>query len=227
MPGRILVVDDEPAWSTLVSRMLRRQSYNVVVASDADDAVQQAKVAPPDLVILDVQLKGLSGLEVCRWLRGNAPTATVPILMLTVRQTEHEKVAGLEAGADDYLTKPFGQQELVARVKALLRRARSAGSSEREFRAKDITINLDRHEVLVGGHVVDLRPKEFALLALFLEKQGRVLSKEFLIQSVWGDDAIVTDPTLAQHIKNLRAKLGRCAESLETIDTIGYKFLDR
>ena len=224
MKIRILVVEDEDDWSELVKDVLERKGYHVTVAGDADAAMRATRPAPPNAVILDWNLGGITGLKLCQMLREEPATAGVPILMLTAMKSEKEKVAGLTAGADDYLVKPFGEEELAARVMALLRRSAGGPSGPtRRYEAKGVVLDLDRHETLVKGKAVQLRPKEFDLLALLFEKRGRVLTRQFLVEAIWGKDYIVTSQTLAQHIKNLRGKLGPCAELIETVETVGYK----
>jgi DNA-binding response OmpR family regulator len=229
MAAKVLVVEDEPAWSTLVRKILEKQGYVVEIAENADTAADKIKGEQPDLVILDVSLRGISGFDLCKMLRGDPLTAGVRILMLTAMTEVKDKVRGLQLGADDYLSKPFDREELLARVQALLRRAQdvtAAPEGAGALTAKKIVVDVDRHEILVDGKPVKFSRKEFDLLALFVKNKGRLLRKEFLAEAVWGKDFLATSQTIAQHIKNLRAKLGPLAASIETIDTLGYRFND-
>lgn len=222
--GKVLVVEDEAAWSELVEDILGSKGYQVAVVDNAEDALERVHERPPDLMIVDVNLKGVvSGLQVCQSVR-RGPNPTLPILMLTCYKDESDKVAGLEAGADDYLVKPFGHEELGARVMALLRRSRGEIVAPRVLEDGGVGLDLDRHQFTLDGDAVELRPKEFALLQLFLENPEVLLGKDRIRDAVWGEGSVVTSGTLSQHVKNLRAKLGKHAARLQTVETLGYKW---
>lgn len=224
MKTRILVVEDEKSWSDLVKNILKDKGYDVTVAETADEALREIKLAGFDMAILDVKLEGISGIQLCEWLRREPVTAAIPILMLTTLQNEGDKIKGFESGADDYLCKPFGHKELAARVLALLRRAGPNRAPDRQMTAHGVILDLDRHEVTVKGKKVELRPKEFDLLVLLMEKQGKVVSRSTLAETVWGRQHEITSQNITQHVKNLRQALGPAGEYIETVETLGYKF---
>jgi DNA-binding response OmpR family regulator len=222
----ILVVEDERDLNNLVRRHLEAEGHQVVQAFDGPSALEEASRARPDLVILDWMLPRLDGLEVCRRIRQES---VVPILMLTARSEEVDRVVGLEVGADDYLTKPFGIRELLARARALLRRveldreAGSAGASPSSLAVGPLRVDLVEHSATVDGHLVDLTPKEFELLALLVRHPGRAFSRDYLIERVWGYDANGSDRTVDTHVLRLRRKLGAVGDWIETVWGIGYR----
>ncbi|MCR5306132.1 MAG: response regulator transcription factor [Oscillospiraceae bacterium] len=179
--------------------------------------------AVPDVVLLDIMLPEEDGLSVLRWLRSNAATSALPIMMLTAKSTEYDKVLGLDSGADDYLVKPFGVMELLSRIRALLRRSEKH-ESETEFSSGGICLNTIRHLVTTDGQPVGLTCKEFDLLALLMRNQGIVLNRERILQSVWGYDYAGESRTVDVHIRTLRAKLGRAGDAVETVRGVGYRF---
>jgi two-component system response regulator RegX3 len=222
---RVLVVEDEESFSDALSYMLRREGYEVEVASTGHDALTMFDRGGADLVLLDLMLPGLSGTEVCRELRTKSH---VPIIMVTARDTEVDKVVGLELGADDYVTKPFSSRELVARIRAVLRR----GAEPEELmlnvvEAGPARMDVERHVVTVDGHQVALPLKEFDLLELLLRNAGRVLTRGQLIDRVWGADYVGDTKTLDVHVKRLRAKIEPDPANpkyLVTVRGLGYKF---
>ena len=228
-PARILVVDDEPSITEFVSYNLRKEGYAVSIAADGDEALSLAKAEPFDLVVLDVMLPGIDGYEVCRRLRAES---SVPVLFLSARDTELDKVVGLEIGGDDYLAKPFGVRELQARVKALLRRAPS-GAREPGVAGEHIElcgIKLDEGSHLAeccGGTTIDLTPREFELLACLMRHGGKVLSRDQLLREAWGWEYLVETKTVDTHVKRLRDKLeaaGADPALVETVRGYGYRF---
>ena len=225
MPKDILVVEDEPDIRRLVVLHLEREGFRCRTASNGADALREATRAVPDLVVLDLMLPAIDGLEVCRRLRSDAGTAGVPIIMLTAKSAEVDRVVGLEVGADDYVVKPFSPTELVARVRAVLRRARPAPEA-RVLSAGPLALDPARHIVTLHGRPLDLTPKEFDLLAALLEAAGRVLSREHLLNSVWGyaraDE--IESRTVDVHIRRLRAKLGDVGSRITTVKSVGYRF---
>jgi two-component system response regulator RegX3 len=222
---RVLVVEDEESFSDALSYMLRREGYETVVAADGVSALAEFDRAGADIVLLDLMLPGLSGTEVCRSLRARS---SVPIIMLTAKDTEIDKVVGLELGADDYVTKPYSARELVARMRAVLRRgAEGEPAAESTLAAGPVRLDVDRHVVAVDGHPVALPLKEFDLLELLLRNAGRVLTRGQLIDRVWGADYVGDTKTLDVHVKRLRAKLEPDPANprhLVTVRGLGYKF---
>ncbi len=225
MTPHILVVEDEDALSTLLQYNLDKEGYDVVVASDGEEALTLVSEKLPDLVVLDWMLPKVSGIEVCRRLRQRSESRNVPIIMLTARGEELDRVIGLELGADDYVVKPFSVKELLLRVKAVLRRRADAPGPSR-LGAHGIELDADRHEVKVHGEGVVLTALEFKLLRTFLERPGRIQSRETLLADVWGITAEVTTRTVDTHIKRLREKLGRGGDGIETVRGVGYMLAD-
>ena len=221
--ARILLVEDDPALVELLTFHFRREEYEVESTTDGEEALLRARESPPDAVILDWMIESVSGIEVCRRLRRSAETATVPIIMLTARGEETDRIRGLETGADDYVTKPFSPRELVARVAAVLRRARPALAGEHLSYA-DIEMDLVAHRVRRAGKAVPLGPTEFRLLRHFLERPGRVFSRERLLDSVWGHDSDIELRTVDVHIRRLRKAInaGDKADLIRTVRSAGY-----
>lgn len=226
LPEKVLVVDDEKSIVELVVFNLEKQGFKTVVAYDGIQAIQVARAEKPDAIILDVMLPGLDGFEVCRIL---SRELSAPIIMLTARKDEIDRILGLEIGADDYVTKPFSPRELVARVKAVLRRRgrQETDPEGKVVRRGDLVIDLDRHAVQVGERAVELTPTEFEVLRLLATHPGRVFSREALLETIRGSDAYIDLRTVDVHIRHLREKLGdNPAEPrfLETVRGIGYRF---
>lgn len=228
-PAGILIVEDEPSLAEAVKYNLEKEGLHVVVASDGRQGLVTFRTRQPDLVILDLMLPELSGLDLCRTIRA---ASHVPIIMLTAKDAEADKVVGLELGADDYITKPFSMRELVSRVRAQLRRAtmgHGPDGDSGELASGGIVVDSDRHEVLVRGEVVPMTPKEFAILELALQRKGKLLSRDFLIDEVWGPSYVGDTKTLDVHIKRLREKIEqdpRSPRHLLTVRGLGYKFVD-
>jgi two-component system phosphate regulon response regulator PhoB len=221
--GRILLVEDDHALVELLTFNLRREEFAVETTADGEDALLIARESPPDLVILDWMIEGVSGIEVCRRLRRLPETANVPIIMLTARTEEADRVRGLETGADDYITKPFSPKELVARVAAVLRRMRPALAGEKLSYA-DIEMDLVSHRLRRGGQPVAIGPTEFRLLKHFLEHPGRVFSRERLLDAVWGRDSEIELRTVDVHIRRLRKAInvGGRPDLIRTVRSAGY-----
>ena len=227
-PARILVVDDEASITEFVSYNLRKEGYEVAVATTGDEALALAHETAFDLVVLDVMLPGMDGYEVCRRLRAES---SVPVLFLSARDTELDKVVGLEIGGDDYLAKPFGVRELQARVKALLRRApaggREAGIAGEKIEMAGVTLDEAAHVADADGRVIDLPPREFELLACLMRHGGKVLSRDQLLREAWGWEYLVETKTVDTHVKRLRDKLesaGVDPTLVETVRGYGYRF---
>ena len=221
--GRILLVEDDPGLVELLSYHLSRENFAVEATADGEDALLIARENPPDLVILDWMIEGVSGIEVCRRLRRLPDTANVPIIMLTARTEEADRVRGLETGADDYVTKPFSPKELVARVTAVLRRIRPALAGDRLAYA-GIDMDLVRHRVRRDGVAMALGPTEFRLLKHFLQHPGRVFSREQLLSAVWGHDSEIEARTVDVHIRRLRLAInaGGRSDLIRTVRAAGY-----
>lgn len=225
---KVLVVEDEPSLVEALEFALAEEGFAVVSATDGESALTMFDRDRPDLVLLDLMLPTLSGTEVCKKIRSHS---AAPIIMLTARDSEIDKVVGLEVGADDYVTKPFSMRELIARVKAVLRRTGEVSEpvADGPIEASGVRVDHDRHEVAVRGAPVQLPPKEFALLELLVRNAGRVLTREVLIDRIWGSDYVGDTKTLDVHIKRLRGKVERDPHEPELIYTVrgvGYKFSD-
>ena len=224
MPGKVLLVEDDAALAELVSWHLEREGFEVERTPDGEEALLLAAESPPDLVLLDWMVEGLSGIEVCRRLRRRNETANLPIIMLTARGEEEDRVRGLETGADDYVTKPFSPRELIARVAAVLRRVRPALAGDR-LEYAGIEMDLVAHKVRRDGSAIALGPTEFRLLRHFLEHPGRVFSRERLLDSVWGREADIEPRTVDVHIRRLRKAInndGVMPDIIRTVRSAGY-----
>jgi two-component system response regulator RegX3 len=226
--ARILVVEDEASLADTVRYNLEREGYGVAVASDGRGALERFRSENPSLVILDLMLPEISGLDVCRQIR---QISNVPIIMVTAKDSEADKVSGLEIGADDYVTKPFSIRELVSRVRAHLRRVEMSGGTPGSAMLAGGPVELDpeRHEVRIRGELVPLPPKEFALLEILLRRKGRLLTRDHLIGEVWGADYFGDTKTLDVHVKRLRQKVEEDPHEpthLVTVRGLGYRFLD-
>jgi two-component system, OmpR family, alkaline phosphatase synthesis response regulator PhoP len=227
MSARILVVEDDPDIAELVARYLDKAGFTTERVVSGRDALTAIAARPPDLLVLDLMLPHLDGLEVCRLVRGNEATSALPIIMLTARAEESERIVGLEIGADDYLAKPFSPGELVARVRALLRRAqRGGGLAAKTLAYGPISLDTERHVVSAGGRDVTLTAKEFLLLEYLLQHRGRVLSRDLLLTDVWGYRYTGGTRTVDVHVRRLREKLPILTEGLVTVKQFGYKLID-
>ncbi|OGW55095.1 MAG: DNA-binding response regulator, partial [Nitrospirae bacterium RBG_19FT_COMBO_55_12] len=205
--ARILLVDDEPDILRLLSYNLKKRGYQTDEVRDGEEALRRVREHSYQLIILDLMLPGLSGMEICRILKQNPKTSSVPVIMLTARSEEMDKVAGLESGAEDYITKPFGVREFLARVKTALRRAEGSKAVDGILRAGALEIDLERHRARAGDKLLELSPTEFRLLRFLMERRGRVFSRDQILDSVWKGDAFVEQRTVDVHIRRLRAEL--------------------
>jgi len=219
----ILVIDDEPELVKLLDYNLSKAGYLVLSAKDGEVGLVAARKHAPDAIILDVMMPGLDGWEVCKRLRQDPSTSALPLLMLTAKAEEGDRVLGLELGADDYVTKPFGVRELLARVKALLRRSEVASTSPEVLKTGKIVIDSSRRTVTASGKPVALTATEFNLLKALAEKEGRVISREDLLSLARGDDVAVMDRTVDVHVAALRKKLGKQGDTIETVRGVGYR----
>jgi len=220
---RILVVEDDPDIADLVGRYLRKSGFAVDVRGNGRDALAAITENPPALVVLDLMLPQLNGLDLCRILRADEKTASIPVIMVTARADESERIAGLETGADDYLGKPFSPGELVARVRALLRRTARAAPVVPQIAYGPLVVDTSRHTVTFAGTPVALTAKEFLLLEYLLRNRGRVLSRDVLLTDVWGYRYTGGTRTVDVHVRRLREKLPLLAEALVTVKQFGYK----
>jgi two-component system, OmpR family, phosphate regulon response regulator PhoB len=225
--AQILVVDDEPDIAALVAYHLARASYRVRTASDGPEALAAVEAQLPDLLVLDLMLPGMSGLDVLREIRSRGESADVPVVLLTARGGAQERIAGLALGADDYIAKPFSPQELVLRIEAILRRVRQAPAAARGgrvLRAGPFVVDADATRVRVEEMELDLTPTEFRLLEVLVERRGRVQSRRQLLESVWDVTADITTRTVDMHVKRLRTKLQQHADWIQTVRGFGYRF---
>jgi len=225
MPA-VLVVEDDPDIAALIAHYLEKSGYSSEVVADGSRALTRAREAPPDLIILDLMLPGLNGLEVCRALRADNRTSALPIIMLTARGDESERIFGLDAGADDYVVKPFSPNELMARVRALLRRTAPPEPAEQVLRCGPIRLDAARHTVSNEGEDVRLTAKEFLLLQYLMEHRGRVLSRDRLLSDVWDYRYPGATRTVDVHGRRLREKLPFLEQALVTVQQFGYKLLE-
>jgi len=227
--GRILVAEDEGDVAELIRYTLVKEGYEVTVVVTGADALRQAREAHPDLILLDLMIPQLNGWEVCRRLKQDQATRAIPVIMVTARVEEGDKVLGFEMGADDYVTKPFSTRELVARMKAVVRRSKPPDHEERRDRLKagDLLIDRQRFEVTVGGQPVGLTPKEFDLLATLVAAPGRVFGRDELLDLVWGQDGFVEPRTVDVHVARLRGKFVTAKlppPGIDTVRGVGYRF---
>ena len=223
---RILIVDDEPDTVELIEFNLRAGGYDISTAEDGAEAIRKARQATPDLIILDVMLPELDGLEVCKILRADPATSRIPVLMLTAKAAEVDRILGLELGARDYVTKPFSPRELILRVRNLLNQQEDEKEKPTTFEFKELYIDVPRHLVTVNRKPVDLTATEFRLLTLLAERRGRVQSRDQLLQDVWHYENIIDTRTVDTHIRRLREKLGKAARFLDTVRGVGYRFTE-
>lgn len=227
MTGKILIVDDELSIRELVKFNLQKEGYQTIEAADGVSAMQVVKADKPDLIILDLMLPEMDGLEVCRIVKNQYSTSGIPIIMLTARDEEIDKVIGLELGADDYLTKPFSPRELLARVKAVLRRSQKDTTPVGELVIGMLKMNFSRYEAYLGKNKLELTPKEYELLKLFITNIGKAYTREQLLEKVWGYEYFGDTRTVDVHVRHLRAKLAaniEIADAIETVRGVGYRF---
>lgn len=226
MKQRILVVDDEPEILELVEFNLKQAGFTVTTADDGAEALKKIRAQIPDLIILDVMLPEMDGLEVCKSLRNDPATAQLPIIMLTAKAAEVDRVLGLELGADDYLTKPFSPRELMLRVKKMLARSTPAEKAKEQLRYGDLVIDLPRHMAAWKGKPFELTATEFKLLTVLAQRAGRVQSRDRLLRDVWEYDSLIDTRTVDTHMRRLREKIGPAAKHLDTVRGVGYRFVE-
>lgn len=227
-PKKILVVDDEPDVTELVAYHLNSKGYQVEVVNDPHASIDVARSFGPDLVVLDVMMPGLDGIQICRMIRADSKLKQVPVVFLTAKAEEDDRVRGFEMGGDDYIPKPFSVKELVLRVQTILRRLAQAGAEEpKELRVGEIIMDTERHEVRIAGRPVELTATEFNLLKLLMSRRGRVQTREHLLLNVWNYETEIETRTVDTHVRRLREKLGAEADWIETIRGVGYRMAER
>lgn len=227
-PKRILVVDDESDVTDLVAYHLRSKGFQVEAVNDPNSSIGVARTFLPDLVILDVMMPDLNGIQICRMLRADPKLKKVPVIFLTAKAEENDRIQGLELGADDYICKPFSIKELVLRVQSIIRRISEALPEEpKRLQVGQIVIEVDRHEAFVHGRKIELTATEFKLLRLLMERRGRVQTREHLLINVWNYETEIETRTVDTHVRRLREKLGEEADWIETIRGVGYRMAER
>ncbi len=225
---KILVVDDEADVTELVAYHLKAKGFAVETLNSPNSSIGLALSFLPDLVILDVMMPDLSGVQICRMLRSDAKLKKIPVIFLTAKAEENDRIQGLETGADDYICKPFSPKELVLRVQSILRRVAESGPNEpKKLQAGQLILDVDRHEVAINGQVVELTATEFKLLKLLMERRGRVQTREHLLINVWNYETEIETRTVDTHVRRLREKLGAEADWIETIRGVGYRMAER
>jgi DNA-binding response OmpR family regulator len=224
--ARILVAEDDPDIASLLAHYLQRAGFEADMVASGRDVLPRIKKAPPDLLLLDIMLPGLDGLEVCRAVRSDEHTAAIPIIMVTAKGEESDRIVGLELGADDYITKPFSPNEVIARIRALLRRANRTGPSDGRLTYGPLSVDVDRHLVRVNDTEVRLTAKEFLLLQYLMQHRGRVLSRDLLLSDVWGYSYTGGTRTVDVHVRRLREKLPFLTDAIVTVKQFGYKLIE-
>jgi DNA-binding response OmpR family regulator len=224
--ARILIVEDDRSLADVLDYNLRQDGYQTSVACDGQDGLQQARLKPPDLIVLDLMLPIIDGLEICRRLRADPVTRNILVLMLTAKAEETDQVAGFSVGTDDYVSKPFSVKVLLERVRALLRRRDGNIASANVLVSQGVMIDRERHRATVADQMLDLTPSEFGLLEALIRQPGRVFSRSELIDAALGGDSLVLERTIDVHIRSLRKKLGDHAPLVETVRGVGYRFRD-
>jgi two-component system phosphate regulon response regulator PhoB len=226
MKPKILVVDDEPEAVELVEFNLKQAGFDVATAADGAEALKKARAVSPALILLDLMLPEIDGLEVCKLLRRDPATAGIPIIMLTAKAAEIDRVLGLELGADDYVTKPFSPRELVLRIRKILDRRKPAAEKHETIRLGDLQIDVAKHLVTWRGKSIDLTATEFKLLTVLVQRAGRVQSRDQLLRDVWEYDSLIDTRTVDTHMRRLREKLGPAGKHLDTVRGVGYRFIE-
>jgi two-component system, OmpR family, alkaline phosphatase synthesis response regulator PhoP len=224
--SRILVAEDDPDIASLLGHYLQRAGFEADVVSSGRDVLPRIRKAPPDLLLLDIMLPGLDGLEVCRAVRSDPQTASIPIIMVTAKGEESDRIVGLELGADDYITKPFSPNEVVARIRALLRRAHRTGPPDGRLTYGPLNVDVDRHLVRLDDREVRLTAKEFLLLQYLMQHRGRVLSRDLLLSDVWGYSYTGGTRTVDVHVRRLREKVPFLTDAIVTVKQFGYKLVE-
>ena len=225
MASKILIVEDEPDIVELLVYNLHQAGFQTDAVLNGATALERVKIEPPDLVLLDLLLPEVDGLEVCRTLKRDPETAGIPIIMLTAKGEAIDRIVGLELGADDYITKPFSPREVILRIRAVLRRTPNVPSNKpsNQIQIDGLKIDIDRHQVFSDGYVIDLTATEFKILSLFAHSPGRVFTRSILMDAVWGQEYYGIERTMDTHVSRLRRKLGQFGERIETVHGVGYR----
>jgi len=223
---KILVVDDEPEAVELLEFNLKQAGYAVTTAGDGAEALKRARTQSPDMIVLDVMLPEMDGFEICKSLRLDSTTSKIPIIMLTAKAAEIDRVLGLELGADDYLTKPFSPRELLLRIKKILARGQTEEKLRDQLRFGDLLIDVPRHIASWKGKTIELTATEFRLLTVLAQRAGRVQSRDHLLRDVWEYDSLIDTRTVDTHMRRLREKLGAASKHLDTVRGVGYRFVE-
>ncbi|MBK8575660.1 MAG: response regulator transcription factor [Elusimicrobia bacterium] len=226
MTTKLLLVEDDLEMRRATRMLLDRAGYRVSEAGSAEEALVAIEKGAPDLLVSDIQLPGLSGVKLCEILRGQPRTAALPVILLTVMSRSPDKVRGLQTGADDYITKPYEPREFLARIETLLRRVRQRSTPEETLVFQGLRVDLTRREVILNNRPISLRRKEYELLLLFLRHPGQLLTRDRVSKTLWNDDVIVTDNAISVHIRQLRARLGRFGDRIQTLVGEGYRLDD-
>jgi len=224
MKERVLIVEDDKHISKLIKFNLEKANYDCTIAATGEKALEALDDRPVDLIILDIMLPGMDGYEICRTIKGKDKLKNLPIIMLTAKGEEVDRIVGLELGADDYIVKPFSPRELVLRVKAILKRGKVEDIKKDILVAGDIAIDIPKHKVTVKGRAIDFTQMEFKLLVTLMERRSRVQTRDRLLSDVWDMGSSIDTRTIDTHIKRLREKLGKCGNFIETVRGLGYKF---
>ena len=222
----VLIVDDEPDAVELLEFNLRKSGYDVSTAADGNEALDKARTLLPDLMVLDLMIPEVDGMEVCKLMRRNPATTNIPVIMLTAKAAEIDRVVGLELGADDYVTKPYSPRELLLRIRNVLRRGSEEDLGADHYTNGVLTVDVPKHLVTVNGKAVDLTATEFKLLTLLIQRRGRVQSREQLLQDVWNYNTVIDTRTVDTHMRRLREKLGAASKFLDTVRGVGYRFAE-
>ena len=226
MSDTILIVDDEPDVVELLVFNLQKAGFKTLTARDGQAALQIARDELPALVELDLMLPGVDGTDVCRQLKTDSKMAAIPVIMLTAKAEEVDRIVGLELGADDYVTKPFSPRELTLRIKTILRRTAGASAPSEVLKHNDLVVDLAKHAATLKGKSIELTATEFKLLTMLLERRGRVQTRDALLTDVWGYEGDVDTRTVDTHVRRLREKLGKAADWIETVRGVGYRFIE-
>jgi len=222
--SKILIVDDEKDILELLKYNFEKEGYKTLSATSGEKAIEIAQSAKPDLIVLDLMLPGKNGLEVCRILKNQKPTSSIPIIMLTAKDSETDVVVGIEVGADDYITKPFSPKVVLAKIKAILRRLEEKSKQVEEIKFGDLLINTEKHKVTIKNNPIDLTITEFRILEFLSKNPGKAFTRDQVLNNAWKDEPFIVDRAVDVHIRGLRKKLGKYSELIETVRGVGYRF---
>jgi phosphate regulon transcriptional regulator PhoB len=227
MNAKILIIDDEPDVLDMLSMNLKNAGLKIITAENGETGMVKAKTEVPALIVLDLMLPKISGIEVCKLLKRDSATSSIPIIMLTAKSEEVDRIVGLELGADDYVTKPFSPRELLLRIQSVLRRSKTTETKAEKLKIGELLLDHARHEVFVKGASIELTATEFKLLAVLMERRGRVQSRDRLLNDVWGYESVIDTRTVDTHVRRLREKLAGLADYIETVRGVGYRIVDQ